>query len=204
MNPKLLESTSPKLAALEALLAPEPRKPARPFRRGMRLCADGRKRPAKYKMGIDELHDWFWSCAYKAESGCWLFQVGSSDTGYRIIRMDSQFVGAHRIAARYVLGIWPEKWVLHSCDVRNCVNPNHLFLGDRAVNVDDALRKNRFRGRFNELNPNAKLSWETVQFIRNSQATCKALAEQFGVDRHTISAVKRNLAWTLNIDQPKD
>jgi len=33
--------------------------------------------------------------------------------------------------------------VCHSCDVRNCINPDHLFLGTHQENVEDMMRKGR-------------------------------------------------------------
>ena len=35
--------------------------------------------------------------------------------------------------------------VLHSCDVRRCVNPDHLFLGTQLDNIADRDRKGRGR-----------------------------------------------------------
>jgi hypothetical protein len=36
-------------------------------------------------------------------------------------------------------------WVLHKCDIRNCVNPDHLRVGAPAENVYDTLAKGRFK-----------------------------------------------------------
>jgi hypothetical protein len=33
--------------------------------------------------------------------------------------------------------------VMHTCDVRACVNPDHLVLGTQSDNMMDALRKKR-------------------------------------------------------------
>lgn len=36
--------------------------------------------------------------------------------------------------------------VLHRCDVRHCVNPNHLWLGTQRENIADRDAKGRNRG----------------------------------------------------------
>ena len=35
-------------------------------------------------------------------------------------------------------------YICHTCDNKKCVNPNHLFLGDAQINVDDCIAKGRF------------------------------------------------------------
>lgn len=53
---------------------------------------------------------------------------------------------AHRIAWEMTHGTIPMGlYVLHRCDTPACVNPEHLFLGDQTVNMQDAKRKGRTR-----------------------------------------------------------
>lgn len=52
----------------------------------------------------------------------------------------------HRVAWSLFKGPIPEDLhVLHKCDVRNCVNPYHLFLGTNLDNIHDRIAKGRSR-----------------------------------------------------------
>lgn len=51
---------------------------------------------------------------------------------------------AHRIAWQlFCFNIEEDEHVLHSCDNPRCVNTDHLFLGDQAINVADMVAKGR-------------------------------------------------------------
>jgi hypothetical protein len=81
---------------------------------------------------------------------CWLF-TGFTDDGYGRIKVDGSMERTHRVAYRLMVGDIPEGMhVLHRCDVRNCVRPDHLWIGDNAANMKDRNDKGRARGRFSK------------------------------------------------------
>lgn len=79
-------------------------------------------------------------------STCWLWQGPKNQKGYG---MTTRFEGTqyvHRIAYLQKTGISPKGWlVCHHCDVPNCLNPDHLWLGDNFSNQQDAALKKRLR-----------------------------------------------------------
>jgi len=81
-------------------------------------------------------------------SGCWLW-TGYVDCswGYGQVPFRGDKYGgrtAHRVSYVLFVGAVPEGMlVLHKCDVRCCVNPDHLFVGTHRDNQQDKCRKGR-------------------------------------------------------------
>src|SRR3990167_797676 len=94
------------------------------------------------------VEDRFWAKLEKTPT-CWLWAGAiNQGTGYGqftwIARHGHIPQGAHRVAWELTHGpIPPGQWVLHRCDTPRCVNPDHLFLGTRRLNMEDAARKGR-------------------------------------------------------------
>lgn len=86
--------------------------------------------------------------------------------------------------------------VLHKCDNRLCVNPDHLFLGTSKDNMGDCKDKGRTnRG---EARPQAKLTHQTAFEIRWLNAmgwSYGKLAEMFGVSRSACFSVVTGQTW---------
>lgn len=77
-------------------------------------------------------------------SGCWLWEKAVDRGGYGVVRPDYDLLRAHRLSYEIYNGKADERlYVLHRCDVRCCVNPDHLFLGTHADNMQDMVRKGR-------------------------------------------------------------
>ena len=117
-----------------------------------------------------------------SESGCQLWTKAINASGYGIINYNNKCRLAHRVAWAAKNGEIPDGLqVLHRCDVRCCINTDHLFLGTNKDNVDDKVKKGRAIGFLGESNPNAKLSNEDISAIRKSSSTPVELANVMGV-----------------------
>jgi len=81
------------------------------------------------------------------ESGCWIWFWSAMSTGYGDFRLNKRHHLAHRASYEVYKGPIPEGMhVLHRCDVKSCVNPDHLFLGTNLDNIQDSVRKGRRKG----------------------------------------------------------
>lgn len=128
---------------------------------------------------------------------CWEWQAGLNTDGYGLFRVDSaRTISAHIFSWLYFRGEIPVGLcVLHTCDNRKCVNPNHLWLGTRDQNNKDRMRKGRHYYFNGDKSPNSKFSNEQADYIRNLYATgeytYKQIASIYSVDLSTIHLIVR-------------
>lgn len=138
-------------------------------------------------------------------SGCWLWLGGKNRWGYGQFWLNGQTIQAHRVAYELWRGPIPDALlVMHRCDNRACVNPDHLKPGTYQENSADMVRKGRsMRGipmppaavRRGEDNVTAKYTQAQVEEILRSELSHRAIAAKLGVGYHTVWKIRRGLQW---------
>ena len=90
---------------------------------------------------------------------CWLWTSPTNHRGYGMFWYNRRDVSAHRMSWLLHHEDAIDMLVLHKCDVRHCVNPDHLFLGTQKDNVQDCIDKGR---RFKSKKPEEERYWDMV------------------------------------------
>lgn len=132
------------------------------------------------------------------EYGCWPWTGSIRPTGYGEFRVSHKTRLAHRVAWELHNGPIPVPdmaCVLHTCDNPPCCNPAHLFLGTRADNHADCVRKGRHaRGEKNAV----KLNEVAVRVIRWCVAHGTAqseVARGYRVHPSLVSRIAARKLW---------
>lgn len=120
-------------------------------------------------------------------SGCWIWLGAINSEGYGTTRVHGKSVKAHRLFYQEAHGIelTSDILLMHSCDIRCCVNPHHLQMGSARDNMVDMAKKGR--------SPIAKLTATDVTLVRERLAngeSLRSIAKYFAVTKRVISLIK--------------
>ncbi len=133
---------------------------------------------------------------------CWEWQGSRHWFGHGHYQYEGTVQYTHRVSWQLHNGPIPKNMkVLHHCDNPACVNPNHLFLGTQADNVDDMIAKGRNSPPphlLGEDHWNVKLTEDDVRQIRKmilEGYSSREIADHFNVAKPTIKDIKAGRTW---------
>ena len=84
----------------------------------------------------------FWDKVDKT-GNCWQWMASLTRDGYGYVKYKNRSHRAHRLSWFLHTGKHSHLCVLHKCDNRSCVNPEHLYEGTKKQNSEDMIKRNR-------------------------------------------------------------
>lgn len=150
----------------------------------------------------------FWEKVDKS-GDCWIWLAARHGSGYGNFMVKKGVLeGAHRVSFRLTFGAIPDGLqVLHRCDNRVCVRPDHLFAGTQHDNMHDMISKGRaaigdalnHRSQLGALNNGAQLSEDVVREFKMRLKRGErraAVARELGITRANAWAIVHGKSWT--------
>src|SRR5687768_5617670 len=136
-------------------------------------------------------------------TGCWLWTGRLNHDGYGSLHIKDNEFGvntAHRYSYILHKGDLGGLQVLHMCDVRCCVNPDHLFLGTQTENIRDMDLKKRRNNAKGSKHGFAKITEQQALEIKKLYSTGNYrqvdISKMYGVERGVVSAIVNSRTWT--------
>lgn len=138
-------------------------------------------------------------------SGCWIWEKSLNNRGYGLLQRGGYRGYAHRFSYSHFIGNIPKgMFVCHQCDLRCCVNPDHLWIGTHIDNMNDCLAKGRHVSQSYNANQargecigQSKLTSKEVLEIRaiGMSLSQRKIAIAYGVTKNAIKLVLQRKTW---------
>ena len=160
-------------------------------------------------MRSSQVENRFWNRVSKTDR-CWNWIGATNRYGYGKMMIDGRRELVHRISWRLAKHREPRNCVLHHCDNRRCVRPDHLFEGTKSDNALDRHSKHRDavgvrHGRYTKPERTArgvaitrsKLDEEKVKFIRDNYQTIRPykIAKLLGINYTCVYKINKGETW---------
>lgn len=141
---------------------------------------------------LTESLDRFWAKVDRS-GDCWTWTLRPSRDGYGKFKANRKTYRAHRFIWEVLNGP-TEPQVLHGCDNRLCVRPDHLHVGTHKDNMREM--QVRVRAARGVRNGASKMTEEIVKAIRASIEPQRELAKKYGVSQGAISHARLGRNWS--------
>lgn len=152
----------------------------------------------KYKSDIE----YFYRNLIFGLSDCWYWNGSICNLGYGLWSRKGLKGKAHRAVFKLFYNFIPSDClVLHKCDSRNCVNPDHLFIGTQLDNIKDMIAKKRNvnpKPKFGADNPMAKLNLDLIKEakkLRSKNMSYRQIGEKLGFSTMAIFRALTGRSW---------
>ena len=130
----------------------------------------------------------FWKYVDKRGSDeCWEWTGGLKENRYGHFSLKGKTYRAHRVSWAIAHRTWPipkGRYICHTCDNPTCVNPNHLYLGTPASNMQDR-------------SPLSPEDVREIRYLRKFEAySYEQLSYKFNVIKRTIRNICKYKSWS--------
>lgn len=128
---------------------------------------------------------------------CWLWNGRKSRNGYGVTKHNGKNRPVHRFLWETFYGPIDKDIVCcHKCDVRNCINPAHIFLGTRSDNQRDMKEKGRAaKGSKNGYSKLTEADIVTIRQLHKEGFYQREIAKLYGMSQHVIGKVINRVTW---------
>jgi DNA-binding transcriptional LysR family regulator len=130
---------------------------------------------------------------YVDDNGCHIWTGAKCSSGYA--RVNGGLLLNRLIQMDRFGPVPPWLFTCHTCNVRGCINPDHIYLGTHDDNMRDYAQTDDRKG---EGNPSAKLTAEDVMRIRqlaSSGLGVTTVARMMGISHSNCSRIVHRKNW---------
>lgn len=160
-----------------------------------KFCSKDCRTNFRFFSKIDKIN----SLLHPVYGRCWQWTGSLLDNRYGSMSRGGKTISSHRFSYEYFIGEIPVGLnVLHKCDNKVCVNPEHLFLGTYADNTEDMMKKGRDCTR-NIIRKNQKLTIDNVKEIKNKfniGFSNNRISKEYSVSERHINNIRKGNTWS--------
>ena len=131
---------------------------------------------------------------------CWLWKASLKGAGYGSFFVANKHLMAHRESFRIFKGpILKDKCIMHVCDNRICVRPDHLRMGTALDNVRDKISK----GRAAPILSGEKHHWSNmtesivleIRELHKKGHSQREIGRRFNINWRNVHAIVKRINW---------